>query len=829
MVVSSRKGHKKNILEKIWKRLPIPKKFVFTKEIMLFGFFGLLFFIIFLRLFFLQVIYADYYDWILQAQQVSKSELKANRGDVYITDKAGKTMKLTENVDFYTIFVEPKHVFDKTKLLELITPLVYEHLCVVHTTEKPTKEECIRNTQEFIQQPLLPNPPSVFYLGSGLINGDFTYHLSWYYNTGAKKVLYDFSPYYERITKAMSWYTTNLRQTVDWFTTGKAFELIRQKLDWLIIKGYRDQNYLGFFENQGFLEALKGANLPFITIQKQYYVYIDPKKVVSVGKSVQQLEKILRWFGYENQYNNITKLFYQQEIGYVEIIKEANPQIAKEIKLLKYKYANTLTWGVPLLHGLGIDQSSKRYYPFGTFLSNILGYVDPSGQGHYGIEEFFQQQLRGKDGSIIGRSSPRVWQVGANDFEVIDVIHWSDLYLTIDPTIQKNVEELIKWYFWQFKADSISALIMDPFNGRIIASANYPTFDPNHISEIYNLKPLSPKEQQLVEDDTYTDIPIFYLSGGVPKVATYSDRKNTTIQKYISKNTMGPLAFVDKNISFPYEPGSIFKAFTLGWWLDSDEITLYDFYTDDGQLTIGPYTIKNVDRHCLGTNTFLHAFMYSCNVWMVRIAQKLTKQTFYNYIDRLGFWKMTNVELAGEDPGFVEDINTVSVARFFNNAFWQGLLATPIQIASAYSTLVNGGYLIKPTIIDRIYNKKTNQMIVNEPKKGDQIYKKETSDLIRESLFKTISNPVIYKFSSVKGYTVGWKSGTSQISFKGKYQNGVWWTNGSFIGIVTKDNLKYLVIIQVRRPRRNIRWEATAGKLFGEISKFLINYELIDK
>ena len=119
----------------------------------------------------------------------------------------------------------------------------------------------------------------------------------------------------------------------------------------------------------------------------------------------------------------------------------------------------------------------------------------------------------------------------------------------------------------------------------------------------------------------------------------------------MAKNTYGSQALVDKNISMAYEPGSVFKAFTVSIGLDTDEIKFYDPYTDPNKVQVGQFSIKNADlKDCGGDWNFLHAFVYSCNVGMVRVAQRLGKESFYNYVDQFGFGKATNIELANEDP-----------------------------------------------------------------------------------------------------------------------------------------------------------------------------------
>jgi cell division protein FtsI (penicillin-binding protein 3) len=196
----------------------------------------------------------------------------------------------------------------------------------------------------------------------------------------------------------------------------------------------------------------------------------------------------------------------------------------------------------------------------------------------------------------------------------------------------------------------------------------------------------------------------------------------------------------------------------------------------------------------------------------------------------LGFGKLTNIELAGESEWFIEGISTVSDARFYNNTFGQGLLATPLQIAAAYAPLVNGWYYVKPTIIKWMYDTKSATYYPNQKKIIRQIFRPETSEALKIWLLDVVlQNWEVARAAFISGYTIGGKSWTSQISYKGKYERGNGWTNASFVGLLTQENPKYIVIVQVRRPRKTQWWFETAWAIFKEVAKFLINYALIEK
>lgn len=765
-----------------------------------------LFLILVIRLLYVQLFSATYYDDLLSEQHISKSSLAADRGHIYITDKSGKPIQLTENITMYNVFVDPHFVGDKKRFIEILTPVVYEHLCRISGMVQVDLTQCIKNIEQYASTQLLPEEPVFFYFWSG------TYSPTW--------DTFDRTGYYAQLDAALTW-----------FTTGTAYQLISAKLDQRIQVGIKPRNYVWFFTSSDFLEALQKANLPYVTILYDNYVYIEPSRVSNASQDILTFKKLLDKYGYLDNFPNVDRHFYPQENRYVRIMTDASPIVAQQIKLLKQEYYRERTvWNIPLLHGLWLEPYVQRYYPFGSFLSHVLGYVNKNGEVFYGIEQYFNNFLAWQNGEIVGRASAWIGQVWANEFDIKDVVNGGDVYLTIDPGVQKETERLIKSYHESFRADSIAVLIYDPFSGHVVASASYPSYDPNNFNDAFTLQPLSPDYRYILDDETYIDVPVYISSGGVYKLATTIERADVTLEKYIAKNIFGPQVFVDRNIAMPYEPGSIFKAFTVGAWFDTDEVRLYDFYNDPGQVDVWPFTIKNAAEECYGDHSFLHAFVYSCNVWMVRIAQRIGKNTFYNYVDQLGFGQLTNIELAQESAGEVEAVANVSLARYFNNTFGQWLLATPIQIAAAYAPLVNGWYYVKPTIIAGTRDGKTQEYVPNPKKVVKQIFRKDTADALKDALFAVINdNPGLYAIAWLEWYTLGGKSWTSQIAFRGKYQQGNGWTNASFVWLVTRDDPRYIVVVQIRRPRSTQWWWQTGGKIFKDLASFLVNYELINK
>lgn len=870
--------------------------------------------ILVVRIFYLQVVMWDFYRDTITKQSFGSTDILANRWWIYMSDKSWNPIKLTENIESYNIFVDTKFVSNKNKLISLISPLFYEHFCIENwNKQNVTKLECIRNLEKRSNNQILPQDPELFFKLDWVVATwyikdnqfipltDFQIQQTWYANTELT-TWYIYSgmtdEFISKQRKAKNDYKEQVNQTLASIDTWQITSIISQKLDQIIYTWTRNKNFFRFIDNDLLIDDLENANIKWMSIVNNNYIYFYPKEINKPEKdnTIKKLQNIfLKYWEIINR-EKIESYLSPQENRYILLAKWINANVYYKISELKNRY--TPVWVVEYINSLKLEwwywdtqwwyvevdskkvdksdmiskiskifddywfylsnkaisriQSSKqdekfklypswvwifqwlwsekensRYYPNKSLLSNIIWYINTDLIAHWWIEKFFDDILAWKNGKIIWLGNSRLWQVWSNDFEINPKVDWSNIYLTIDPVIQKEIEKIIKSYQIEFRADSIATTIINPYNWKIISMANYPSYNPNDLSDVYNLKPLELENRYILDDETQLDTPVYYITWGKLTEANSEIRKNLTIPKYIYKNIYWPKVLIDKNISLPYEPWSVFKWFTVGIWLDSDEITLEDRYYDKWNLIIDDYKISNVAKACLWTNSYLHALQFSCNVWMIRIIQKIWQRTFYNYLEKLWFWKQTWIELANEDAWFVADPNNNSKARFYNNSFWLGILATPIQLAAWYSTLVNWGYYIKPTIVDKITNANWQVIYKYEKPKRTKILKSETSDKLKYALYQVVNWWQIKKFA-IPWYTLGGKTWTAQISYRWKYREWAWRTNGSFAWILTKNNMKYVVIIQIRRPRQSLRWELTAGKVFWDIAKFIISYEWIE-
>jgi len=810
-------------------KIPFVWNLNFSKEIQLISLFWAMFLVLIIRLFYLQIFQHEKYNTELIKQSTSLASIKAERWDIYALDKTWQPVKLTENINLYDIALDPREIWYSTgwilmkeRFIDLISPIVYKHLCVIHWMNNIewNNEECIKNIESFANIELLPKEPEIFYYWKN-------YDAEWNEHPVISQEYYNFD--YESFYK-------NKQKIIDEFSQWTAMSIIKNRLNEKIKIWKKEKNYVGYYTNEEFLEDLQKQNFNFISIEANFYLYVVPWKSSSYrDKFLFQNFMSKRWEKISSA--TIDSLFNEQVYKYVKLFSSANPIIAQDIKQLKSDYSSEKYSldGSPynkysIVHWIILEPNATRYYPYWEFMSNVLWYVDKNGEAYYWIEKYYNNILEWVDWEITWRSN---WNMGWSDFEVINTKDWDDIVLTIDIWIQKEVENIAKKYLETFHADSLAVMVFDPKKWQVKASVSLPTYNPNNYNDAYTMIPLSPEYSYLIDSDTYNEVPVYIYSWWKYVKTKSEERTNQTLEKYISKNIYWASVFVDKNISIAFEPGSIFKAFTTAIWLDSDEIRLDDYYQDDGSIKIDIYTIQDADKEaCTWYHSFQDALVNSCNVWMIRIVEALGKEIYYNYLTKFWFWERTWIELAEEKNWSVPNAWAISMAWFFNNSFWQWVTVTQIQLAAAYSALVNWWKYIKPTIISQIREKSANSDSITIQEKVAhslrQVIRPEVSDEMRTALFTVAATNDQYKTARVEWYRLGAKSWTSQIAYKWRYQRWVWWTQATFAGIVSIDDPEYIVLIWLSRPRTSQWWVWTAWKIFGEIATFLIWYSMME-
>ena len=462
--------------------------------------------------------------------------------------------------------------------------------------------------------------------------------------------------------------------------------------------------------------------------------------------------------------NKIAEMF---DLDYEKILKKISKRSSIETIITKidkeqsnefrnWLYENNITTGV------NIDVDTKRYYPYNTMASQIIGFCGIDNQGLMGIESKYDNELKGVKGSIVKKTDARGGNLDKEGENYIEAQNGNDLILTIDATIQGIAEKYLREAcIDNVCTDGGNIIIMNPNNGDILAMAGYPDYNLNN--------PYIP-----VTEDTNN-------------WSNLSKEEKTKIQQNMWRN---------KAISDSYEPGSTFKLITASAALE-EGITDTDNsgeFNCGGGITIGGVRIKcwrYYRPH--GTESLREALMNSCNPVFISLGQKLGVKTYYSYLKRFGLLNKTGIDLQGEGGSIFLDESKVGPVELATISFGQRFEITPIQMVTAVSTIVNGGNYIKPRVVKKIVNNKTGEIKEIEPEIKSGAISNETSKKVL-SMMETVVAEGTGKNAQVSGYSVGGKTGTSEDGVNtGKYVT-------SFVGVAPTDNPQVVILITLYNP-----------------------------
>jgi cell division protein FtsI/penicillin-binding protein 2 len=427
--------------------------------------------------------------------------------------------------------------------------------------------------------------------------------------------------------------------------------------------------------------------------------------------------------------------------------------------------------------GIHLAAESYRYYPSADLAAQLIGFVGWSGDlfgGRYGIESFFDEELKGHEGNIFQSRDSGGRQITIGKKEIQGAQNGPNLILTIDHIVQYETEKILKGAMEKFRAENGSIIVMETKTGKILSMASYPTFDPNNYSAVEDIG-----------------------------------------------------AYRNLNVSNAYECGSVFKAITMAAGLDSDKVAPETTYVDNGVVKEAGYTIRNSDLKANGLQTMTEVLEKSLNTGVIFVEKNLGNKNFVEYVRRFGFGELTGVEVPGESAGNIKNLeNLKSDIQFFTASFGQGITVTPIQLISAYNALANGGVLMKPQIIEKkIYSDGSEEKII--PQEIRRVISEKASLQISQMLRSVVINGH-GKQAGVPGHAVAGKTGTAQVASSQKkgYEEGM--NIGSFAGFAPLGDPRFTVLVRITNPK-DVQWaESSAAPTFGELMKFLLEYYNIE-
>lgn len=503
------------------------------------------------------------------------------------------------------------------------------------------------------------------------------------------------------------------------------------------------------------------------TSEKVYNLIIEPKNILQDDKVKKATISAL------TKYFDIT----EQEID--DALSDKSSLYKKMLKKLSYDQVKPFNEFIATkdgknVKGVWFEDEYQRYYPYGSLACHAIGFTVSGNVGQGGVEGYYSDELNGTDGREYGyltqdMTLERTTKPPVNGYNIIS---------TIDANAQSIVEKKINAFMTETGAKNVSALVMDPNSGEILAMANSNSFDLN---EPYEDSAIA---YQFNSEDGDVSSQIKALS---------EDERLDCLNK----------AWRNFIISDGFEPGSTYKTFTISGAIEDGALKGDETFFCGGNLKVADTTINCHNHSGHGQVNIEQSLMQSCNVALMQIAETEGRKTFAKYQEVFGFGKTTHVDLAGEAAGLVypeEKLNPVELAT---SSFGQGLTVTMMQIGTAFCSVINGGNYYEPHMVKRIVDE--NGGIINniEPTILRKTISSETSEFMRNALFEVVSNGTARK-AQVAGYTIGGKTGTAEKLPRG---NGKYLL--SFIGFAPVENPQVVVYVTVDEP--NVEDQASSG------------------
>ncbi len=493
-----------------------------------------------------------------------------------------------------------------------------------------------------------------------------------------------------------------------------------------------------------------------------------------------------------SQYYKIAKLIsYEEKAAYESYVAEQERLGKEAAKAAGEKYSGSH------IAGVWFEEEYIRQYPYKTLASDILGFTGKDNLGQFGLEEQYNDVLNGTSGRIYGFLN--------TDSElkrtIIPAENGHSVVSTVDANIQKIAEDVIHKYNEQLRdnhrqgagAENMGVIVMNVKDASILAMATNRGFDcanPYDLSAYYSEEEIEELKEILVDSNT-----------GEPP--TEETNEKDIISKYSYE-----LNQIWRNfcLSDTFEPGSVAKPFTVAACLEDGIIDGSETYQCNGSLMRGNYNIECHEKSGHGTVTVSYAVQESCNVAMMYMSEKLGAEAFTKYQNLFGFGLKSNIDLAGEarTAELIHTIDTMRVTELATSSFGQGFQVSMIQMASSFSSLVNGGYLYQPQIVRKIVDDNGNVVKNIEPLLIKQTISQATSDKIVQYCNATVTDGTGRK-AKPEGYAIGGKTGTSETLPRGNGNYVV-----SFIGYAPADDpqiLVYAVIDRPNVPRQDIATE----------------------
>jgi len=488
------------------------------------------------------------------------------------------------------------------------------------------------------------------------------------------------------------------------------------------------------------------------------YFYVSVNAIPKRIKNADSTATVLSYaFGKDKDYYlPVLKTDYNYEVPLEKDLKFENTSVIDEIKI----------------SGIIITKKPYRYYPFGTFASQIIGFIN-NNEGRSGIELSYDEELSGKCGMMImqkdGNGNKRPFQGFRNQFSEPG----KSIVLTIDINLQKILEEELQNGVSEFKARYGNALIISVKTGEILAMSSFPTFNPNNVKQ---------------------------------------------------SDTIG---IKNRIITDQYDPGSTFKVITAAGILEQNLANIYtEINTENGLYKIAGRELK--DEYPSPSMTFRKVIEKSSNIGVAKLSEMLGKDRLYRYIKNFGLGNYTGIEIAGEVKGIVKHPHQFEKGSLQFISIGYEVAVSPLQMTMVYGCIANKGILMKPFVLKKILNSKGEILSENTPVRIRRVVSEKTSIILTDVLKGVVDNSGTGSAAFIENIEVAGKTGTTQYNLKGKYVREI--HNSSFIGYYPANNPTVLIAIFLEElTDEKFYGGLVAAPIFKNISKRLIDYVGYDR
>ncbi len=460
------------------------------------------------------------------------------------------------------------------------------------------------------------------------------------------------------------------------------------------------------------------------------------------------------------------------------------------------------------LSGVKVDEDYKRYYPYDSLASKVLGFTGGDNQGIIGLEVKYEEYLKGTSGKILTLTDARgveIENAGEHRQEPID---GNNLHLSLDYNIQMYCEQAAKRVMEQKSADSVAVIVMNPQNGEIMAMVNLPEFNLNEpFTLVETPKPEQPEETESSD------------------AAESSEGTQETSVVQNAENTQDLLNQMWRNqcINDTYEPGSIFKVITAASALEEGVVTVNDNFFCPGYKMVEDRRIRCAKAGGHGAETFTQGIMNSCNPVFIEVGLRLGVDNFYKYFKQFGLLNKTGIDLPGEAVTIMHKKENVGPVELATISFGQSFQITPIQLATTVSSIINGGERVIPHFGVDIQDTQGNIVKTFTYNTGKQIVSKETSETMRGLLEKVVSEGGGNR-AYIEGYSIGGKTATSQTLPRSAHRY-----ISAFMGFAPAENPKVLTLVIVNNPQGTYYGGMIAAPVVKDIYTNILPYLGIER